>query len=105
MQISYLEAQVDCLMAHLEIHRGNPAEGRRLLDQARGRFDQLPLDISMYVSEYESDLAMELGEVAAGRRIRLELLKTMEERGDLLGAHQVRYELDHDPRDPEHVPA
>jgi hypothetical protein len=28
------------------------------------------------------------------------MLKTMENRGDLLGAYQVRYELDHDPRDP-----
>jgi hypothetical protein len=38
--------------------------------------------------------------VTTGRRIRLELLETMEQRGDLLGAYQVRYELDHDPRDP-----
>jgi tetratricopeptide (TPR) repeat protein len=105
MQSGYLDAQVDCLTAHLEIHRGNLAEARRLLDQARGRFDQEPgLDISMYLSEYESDLAMALGDVATGRRIRLEMLKTMEDRGDLLGAHQVRHELDHDPRDPANTP-
>jgi hypothetical protein len=105
MQSGYLEAQIDCLTAHLEIHRGNLAEARRLLDQARGRFEQEPgLDINMYLSEYESDLAMALGDVATGRRIRHEMLKTMEDRGDLLGAHQVRYELDHDPRDPANTP-
>ncbi|MET7281276.1 BTAD domain-containing putative transcriptional regulator [Kribbella sp. NPDC005582] len=101
MQSPYFEAQIDCLTAHLEIHRGNVDEARRLLDQAHGRFDHEPgLDIGMFLDEYEADLAMALGEVATGRRIRLKMLETMEERGDLLGAYQVRYELEHDPRDP-----
>ena len=105
MQSPYFEAQVDCLTAHLEIHRGHLAEARRLLDQAHGRFDQEPgLDISMFLDEYESDLAMARGDIATGRRIRLEMLKTMEDRGDLLGAYQVRHELDHDPRDPANTP-
>ncbi|TDD60775.1 helix-turn-helix domain-containing protein [Kribbella antibiotica] len=100
MQSPYFDAQVDCLTAYLEIHRGNLDEAQRLLDQARGRLERVPVDIDMYLSEYGSELAMVRGDAATGRRIRLEMLATMEQRGDLLGAYQVRYELDNDPRDP-----
>ncbi|MFB6724793.1 BTAD domain-containing putative transcriptional regulator [Kribbella sp. NPDC056345] len=100
MHSPYFEAQVDCLTSYLEIRRGNLAEARRLLDQAEERFESVPMDIGMYLSEYRSELAMALGDVATGRRIRYEMLETMEQRGDLLGAYQVRYELEHDPRDP-----
>ncbi len=100
LRSDYLEAQVDCLTSFLEIRRGNLAEARRLLDETRGRFDQRPgLDITMYLKEFESQLAMANGDVATSRRLRQELVGWMEERGDLLGAYQVRYDLDHDPRD------
>ncbi|WP_165956562.1 AfsR/SARP family transcriptional regulator [Kribbella antibiotica] len=98
MQSAYLDAQVDCLTSFLEIRRGNVAEAQRLLDQARSRFDQEPgRDIAMYLKEFESQLAMARGDRATSRRIRRELIDLLEERGDLLGAWQVRHDFEHDP--------
>ncbi|GAA0605873.1 hypothetical protein HPO96_02095 [Kribbella sandramycini] len=98
LRSAYLDAQVDCLSSLLELRRGNVDEGRRLLDQARARFDGEPgQDIAMYLMEFESQLAMARGDRVNSRRIRRELLELLEARGDLLGAYQVRYDFEHDP--------
>lgn len=98
-------AELDSHTARLATMRGDYAEARRLIDQAREVFDQQDGVTGRYLLfEYEAELAMAQGQVAEGRRIRLSALVLAVAEGQTNEAIRFREALGNDRRDRANTP-
>jgi tetratricopeptide (TPR) repeat protein len=98
-------AQTDCTAAYLAILRGEYAKARRLIDRAREVFDRRGGVSGRYLLfGREAELAMAQGQVAEGRRIRLEAIRSAEAEEQHYHAIKLRETLESDPRDPYNAP-
>ncbi|WP_405057673.1 winged helix-turn-helix domain-containing protein [Kribbella sp. NBC_01505] len=94
-------AQMRCLLASTMARQGKIDQARSMLEMPKAVYADAPAGhLRLRIAVAEADIAMATGDIAEGRRIRLEMIDVVTARGDLSSARYFRDLIDNDPRDP-----